>query len=271
MFTFNQRMGYGVGGAVFAVKEAAYAVFILLFYTQVLGLSGSATGLVLFLAVIWDAINDPMIGAWTDRTRSRWGRRHPFMLAGGIPMGIGFIGLFSPPDMVLDSQWLLGGWLLFWSIWVRTFLTFFTIPHMAMVAEITSDYHERSQLLGARTAFGFLGAVLLPAAGMYFLFQEQGGIDGRFQAANYPTYGLWSCLLVWLFSSVAIISTRRYIPLINHAEHRLPSSTGILGLFEDFLPVLRNTNFRTLLFYDIAASASYGILIGLNIMAWTYY
>ena len=150
--TLPNRLSYGLGGAVYAVKEAAYVMFVLLFYTQVLGLSGTATGIVLSLSLVWDAVSDPMVGSWSDRYKSRWGRRHPFMIYATVPMGLGFVALFAPPDFVLDSQLWLAGWLLGCSLWIRTALTFFSIPHYTLVAEISQDYHERSALMGQRTA-----------------------------------------------------------------------------------------------------------------------
>ena len=112
MTSFLERAGYGLGGMTFSVKEAAYSTFVLLFYTQVLGLAGTAAGIALAVAVIFDAVSDPVIGAWSDRLESRWGRRHPFMVAGTLPMGLGFIGLFTVPDSVMASQTLMTLWVM---------------------------------------------------------------------------------------------------------------------------------------------------------------
>ena len=108
--SLKTRLYFGLGGSVYAVKEAAYVIFVLVFYNQVLGLSGSATGFVLFLSVLWDAISDPLVGTWSDRFNSRWGRRHPFMVAGAIPLGIGFVGLFMPPrqSSIIRLYWQPG-------------------------------------------------------------------------------------------------------------------------------------------------------------------
>jgi GPH family glycoside/pentoside/hexuronide:cation symporter len=271
MLSRLQRVNYGIGGAVFAVKEAAYIVFVLLFYTQLLGLSGTATGVILFLAVIWDAFSDPLIGIWSDRSRSRWGRRHPYMVVGAIPMGLGFLALFNPPAWALGDQWLLGGWLLFWSLWIRTFLSIFSIPHLALTAEMTSDYQGRSQLVSVRTLFVFLGAVVLPAVALLTLFAETPEGDGRFVAANYPMYGLWSCLAVWVLAAWTIVGTRHAISPVSDNQNAPAANGGFFDLFHDFRLVLRNRNFRNVLIYDVGASASYGILGALNIMAWTYY
>ena len=97
MIDRRTRLLYGAGGAVYAVKEAAYLMFVLLFYTQVLGLDGTITGIVIAVSLVWDAISDPLVGVFSDRYHSRFGRRHPFMVMSILPLGIGFLGLFTPP------------------------------------------------------------------------------------------------------------------------------------------------------------------------------
>jgi GPH family glycoside/pentoside/hexuronide:cation symporter len=267
----RERLVFGLGGSVYAVKEAAYAIFVLLFYTQVLGLNGSMTGLVMALAILWDAVTDPMVGSWSDRLQSRWGRRHPFMVAGAFPLGIGFVALFAPPQSVIEDTNLLAGWLLFWSLWIRTAVTLFAIPHLAMVAELTNDYHERSDLLGSRLGFLFLTTVCLPAFGLAFLFPEQNGVDGRFVISNYPAYGWLSAVVAWVTAVIVIVGTRHHIPNIRVSADRVPTSLGLAGMARDFLSLLRNRNFRNILIYDIVASASYGAMITLNILTGTYY
>ena len=79
-------------------------VFVLFYYKQVLGLSGTLTGLAIGISIIWDGISDPLVGAWSDRLRSRIGRRHPLMIAAVIPMAAGFVMLYGPPDNVLSDQ-----------------------------------------------------------------------------------------------------------------------------------------------------------------------
>ncbi len=269
--TLTNRLSYGLGGAVYAVKEGAYIMFVLLFYTQVLGLSGTATGLVLTISLLWDAVSDPMVGSWSDRFKSRWGRRHPFMIYSTIPLALGFVALFAPPETVLSSQLALAGWLLICSIWIRTALTFFAIPHNTLVAEITQDYHDRSDLLGQRTAFMFLTTLLLPSACLYFLFGETATGDGRFVAENYVTYGWLSAFAVFIAASACIAGTWKFIGHTQVDPDRTPSTPGLGGLWRDFLATFRNRNFRNVLYYDLGATASYGITVSLNIIFWTYF
>jgi len=271
MLTIKSRAAYGAGGAVYAIKEAAYTMFVLLFYTQVLGLNGTLTGLVISLSLVWDGISDPLAGTLSDRLRSRFGRRHPFMALSILPMGLGFVGLFGPPVAVTDSTPLLAGWLLFWSLWVRTFITTFTIPHLALSAEITRDYHERSQILGARLAFLFLFSVFIPAIALVFVFTADGGLDGRFERDNYPLYGALSCAAVWLMGSITTLGTRRHI-VSSLGNPGAPSTRGTLGnLVKDIRRTLGNRSFRLVLGYEIANMMAYGTVATLNMLVWTYY
>ena len=135
----RRKLVYSSGGINYALKDAAFAVFVLFYYKQVLGLSGTLTGLAIALSVVWDAISDPLVGAWSDRLRSRWGRRHPLMVAAVLPLALSFIALFWPPQQVLGSQLTMFYWLLGTVLLLRTALTFFMVPYFALGAEISTD------------------------------------------------------------------------------------------------------------------------------------
>lgn len=269
MIRFQTRMFYGLGGGVYAIKESAYAIFILLFYTQVLGLSGTVTGAIIAISLVWDGISDPLIGSWSDRLRSRYGRRHPFMVYSTLPIAIGFIGLFSPPDAVVASATLLACWLLFWSLWVRTFITAFSIPHLALSAELSSDYHERSQLMALRLGSMFLVALLLPAAALMLVFDTVQGTDGRFVAANYPVYGLISAGLVITLSFISVMGTRHHTskPNLSGEQYTLP---GLGQYLEDVRQTFRNKTFRTMIGYEVSSAIGWGSFSTLNVLISTY-
>ncbi len=269
MANVQTKVFYGLGGGVYAVKESAYIFFILLFYTQVLGLPGSVTGAIIAISLVWDGISDPLIGSWSDRLHSRYGRRHPFMVYSTVPIAIGFIGLFSPPAAVVASTTLLACWLLFWSLWVRTFVTGFTIPHLALSAELSSDYHERSQLMALRTGALFLVALFLPAAALMLIFGTDQGIDGRFVAENYIAYGILSAGLAITLSLLSVIGTRHHTsrPDLGGEQYTLPS----IGMYiEDVRQTFRNKIFRTILVYEVASAVGWGSFSTLNILVSTY-
>ena len=270
MIDRRTRLAYGAGGAVYAVKEAAYLMLVLLFYTQVLGLDGTITGIIIAISLVWDAVSDPLVGAWSDRLRSRYGRRHPFMVVSILPLGIGFFGLFAPPAPVVGEKWLLATWLLFWSLWVRTFITTFSIPHLALSTELAEDYQQRSEVLGTRMAFIFLTTVLLPASALLFIFTGEGDSDGRFVAGNYPLYGALSCALVWLLATVSCAGTRHLArPAVSTRSAAAPT-LSLVELTRDLVRTTRNRSFRLLVGYEIGIMMAYGVMSTLNMLLWTY-
>ena len=113
--------------------------FILFYYKQVLGLSGTLTGLAIAISILWDGVSDPLVGAWSDRLRSRIDRRHPLMIAAVLPLAAAFILLFGQRVSVLASQGQLFCWLLGSILLLRTALTVFMVPYLALGAEITED------------------------------------------------------------------------------------------------------------------------------------
>lgn len=267
----SAKLAYGAGSITYAVKDAAFAMFVLLFYKQVLGLSGSLTGLAIFISVLWDAVSDPMIGAWSDRLKSRWGRRHPLLVAGLLPLGLSFVMLFSPIESVQGTQWPLFGWLLMSVISVRTFLTVFIIPHAAMGAELTDDYHERTSIVSFRTNMAWIFGVLLPVLALALLFGSDGDVDGRFVIANYEIYGWASLLVVLLSGGICIWGTRQFIPRLIDVASRGAPSTGFIGMLHDCADTLKNINFRRLLVLDIAVGATLGIQGALHMITMTYF
>jgi Na+/melibiose symporter-like transporter len=257
---------YGSGVVVFALKEAAFGAFVLFYYKQVLGLSGTMAGIAIAISVLWDAISDPLVGAWSDKLRSRWGRRHPFMLASVIPLALSFIALFSPPALALATPGYLFYWLLGSVIALRTALTFFMVPYLALGAEISSDYHERTRLASARTNMGWFIGVLVPSSALLLIFTPQGGVDGRFVAENYASYGLLSAAGVLLFSWICLRGTWHYIPTLSGSDRG-----DSAGIWRDIAQTFSNRNFRYLVILETALGGMGGIIAVLLMVTYTYF
>ena len=135
---------------------------------------------------------------------------------------------------------------------------------------MSSDYRERSSILGTRLFFVFLCTVLLPAVALTVLFNQRGDIDGRFVQAYYPLYGLVSCLLTLGIGAVTLWSTRQFaVPCAPTTSQGSPP--GCSGFMAEFLHTLKLRNFRQLLAFDVAASVSYGVLIATHMLAYIYF
>ena len=101
--TLSANIFYGVGSIAFGVHQTILTSALLLFFNQVVGLPAAWVGAAMMVTLIFDAICDPLIGEWSDHTRSRWGRRHPFMYASTVPAAIAFYFLFDPPLGIVEE------------------------------------------------------------------------------------------------------------------------------------------------------------------------
>ena len=136
----------GVGAMAFGVKDSGFSFFLLIFYNQVLGMDAGLVGLALALALLVDAVADPFIGYFSDRTYTKWGRRLPWLYLAPWPLAIMWIVLWSPPGGEAPS--FLG--LLGIAIGVRLLLSACEVPQVSLVPEITNDYDERTTLFRYR-------------------------------------------------------------------------------------------------------------------------
>ena len=131
------------------------SLYLMKFSTDVLLISPAAMGLIFGASRMWDAVSDPVVGYWSDRTRSKLGRRRPWMIAAAIPLGLSLVALYSPPTGLSGDGllwWMTAGVLLYF-----TAQTCFGIPHAALGAELTSSYHERTRVYAARMLFENVG------------------------------------------------------------------------------------------------------------------
>jgi len=155
---FSVKLTYGVGELAAAVPASLSAFFVLYFFTTVAGLSPALAGGVLLFGRLWDAINDPMVGWLSDRTQSPLGRRYPWMLAGGVPLAICFVLLWTVPP--IEGQWPLFSYYAILSLFAFVALTAVQLPYTALAAELSDDYDERTALIGMKSAFSIGGSIL---------------------------------------------------------------------------------------------------------------
>ena len=160
----STKIFQGFGGLSNSHKDFAFNNFLLLYYSQILGVPASTTSLILALCLFADAITDPLVGAYSDNFKSRLGRRHPFMYAAAVPLGGFLYLLFSPPTG--GSELTLIIWLFVFTLATRTAFTFFIMPWNAIAAEFSDDYVERTSIITYRYVVGWIGGVIF-SFGMY--------------------------------------------------------------------------------------------------------
>ena len=169
------HLGWAVGTLGVSLQLNTFAIAALFFMVTVLKMEPVVAGALITGSKLYDAVTDPLMGVISDRTRSRWGRRRPYLLIGGVTCGATFALLFSiPPLQDTTTLYLyVGGALLLLS----TAYTIFNVPYLAMPAEMVDDYHERSVMMSYRVfliSIGtFIGISVSPA--LVALLQESFG------------------------------------------------------------------------------------------------
>jgi len=211
------KTAWGFGAIADGSKNAGFDVFLGLYYVTVLGLPGTMSGLALLLALLVDAVSDPLVGSISDNFRSRWGRRHPFMISAAVPMAVCFFLLFSPPAGLGEGA--LFAWLLFFAIGTRLSLTLYKVPADALGPEMTDHYDERTTLTAFRWAMGIGGGIVLQVVGWLFFFEDRTAVaEGRLDLDNFPAFGAFVAVVVATSIGVGTFGTRSVIPRLRPPE-----------------------------------------------------
>ena len=199
-------------------------------------------GMAVFIALCFDAINDPLIGLWSDRAKSkRWGNRLIFMFFGGLPFAIFLFCLFIPPSDL--SQTGLFIWFIIFAILTRTAQTFFQIPYLSLGAELTNDYTERSSLYSYVQFFGFAGNVSVAGAGYLIFFRSTEQFkNGMLNEEMYPYFGVYAAVLILLGSYLSIFGIRKTV--LERAQIPKVSKQRFYKSFSD---ILENKSFKNII------------------------
>ncbi|MCY3838239.1 MAG: MFS transporter [Gammaproteobacteria bacterium] len=263
---FTSKLAFGVGQFAEGVKNTAFGAFVLFYYNQVLGLPGTLAGAALFIALLFDAVTDPMAGSLSDKTQSRLGRRHPFMYASAVPLGLAFIGLFAPPSDLGD--WGLFAWLATFAVLTRMAMTLYHVPHLALGAEMTENFDERTRVVAYRQFFAAGGVLTAYCVGYFGFFGDDRG--GRVAIDNYLPYALTLAILMVVTIWYSAYGTQKEIPFLSEPAPRLrhnPLTQAVLDMAEAF----RNRSFRWLFFGVLVVFIMAGVNSALDIYMFQYF
>lgn len=203
-------VAYATGDGAASIVMNTIFGFSMMYYTKALGLDTRLAGIAMAVAVVWDAVVDPVMGHISDNTRSRFGRRHPYMLIGGVMTVVCSYAIWAVPSF-FQTPHLLFWYLVGINLLLRAGAAVFLVPHGALGFEICTDYNQRSTLQGIRNGFNMavnLGASLL----VWNVFlRNRGDIDGTTIPANYQRMGLAFALVALVFVLIVVFATRKYI------------------------------------------------------------
>ena len=162
--TLKTRLGYGIGDIAICLYWSGVGLYLLYFYTDVVGISPSLAGLIYGIGMLWDAVTDPFMGYIAERTRTKWGVYRPYLLFGNVPLALSFVLLFWVPPF---EGAMLFSFLLFTNLLHRTCFTIVSVPFSSLTPRITSDSQERTNLtgfrmLGAQTGTNLMALLAFP-------------------------------------------------------------------------------------------------------------
>ena len=214
---FSSKLAFGVGQLAEGLQNTAFGLFVLFYYNQVLGLSGTLAGLALAIALLFNAVADPLVGSLSSNWKSRLGRRHPFLYVFALLLALAFAGLFGPPsDVQALGEWGLFAWLTLLAICTHGALMLWRGPHLALGAEMTRNDSERNRLIAYRQCFGILGVATVWLAGFGFFFSDARG--GNLAVANYAPFAITLGLLMAATMGYSAWGTRKEGPFLSDSD-----------------------------------------------------
>jgi glycoside/pentoside/hexuronide:cation symporter, GPH family len=265
--SFSTNVLYGVGSIAFGVHQTTLTSALLLFFNQVVGLPAAWVGAAMMVTLIVDAITDPLIGEWSDHTRSRWGRRHPFMYASAVPAAVAFYFLFDPPLGWSQSHLLV--YMALMLVTVRVLLSLYEIPSSALGPELTLDYDQRTSLMSWRFFFGTLGGAGMSVLALQvFLRKDATHPLGLLNRAGYSQTAIAAGIVIFLSIMISCLGTHRFIAsLVQEPRVR----TTWRERLREVSGTLANRSFLALAISGVVGAVSTGLRQGLDFYISAYF
>lgn len=260
-------MGYGVGNLGYGFISQLMAVYLVFYATAILKMPGSLIGLVLSISVVWDAVSDPVMGYLSDKTVSRYGRRHPYIIIGAVLAAATNIMLWRIDAD--QSMWMKFILVLLAVILLKTFLTIFITPYSALGAELSTDYDERSYIQAIKTAF-FLSAIFFVSAGfMFFFFRPTLAYPtGQLNPMAYRNIATISSVIMLLAGIVTYVSTKSFIPFLPTSKKSVKLTAG------DFVRKMKfsltHKDYRAVFFGYLFTNLASAIIYTIGLHTFTY-
>ena len=265
---FKEKFFYASGAVANGVKTDAFTFFLLFFYSNVIGLSPGLASLAIFIALMVDAFTDPLMGIISDRTRHRFGRRHPYFLLGMIPMGLSYFMLFSIQTSWELSQQYLFLWMLTFTMLTRLGMTIFEVPHRSLGSEMSRSYTERTSIFATRELLGWMGGLFNAFLAYTIFFKDTPDyMPGTKNPEPWIYYGMTGAIIMCLSVLVTYFGTLKY-----RDNSQIDITTFNLRLiFNQIFIALKNRSFLIFFFGYLFIAVSWGMGSSLQIYMNTYF
>lgn len=263
------KLTYAIGSSAEAVISFAFNSFNFFFYTNILGVPGTLAGLAVSIALFFDAVTDPLVGAWSDRWRSRWGRRHPFMFMAPLPVMLALFFIYSPPDFL--GSFGLFVWLTTLTVFMRGCMTLYHVPHLALGAELSADFTERTRVMSMNTLLGAVGGITTAYIGYTYFFAASPEYEnGLLNQSAYPNFAVAAALVGGAIMLYSTLFTMKVIPRLSKIPEA-QENFSLKSFFEDCKAAVRNRNYAVLLIGYLLLSATLGVRDTIGLHMNTYF
>ena len=266
--TLATRLCYGIGAAANGIKNVAFTTYLMFYFNQVVGVPASVVATAIALTLLVDAIVDPLIGRWSDTTRSRWGRRHPFIYGAAIPTALLFACVWFPPANATNLTY--GIWIFSFAALTRMALSAFEITTSAMNPELTTDYKERTRLFSLRYWFGYAGTFGFGAFSLAVFFAATPEYPrGQLNPDGYTWFAITGAVLITLVMLICGIGTHNRIPYLRQAVVQVKRRS--LGFhLREMGQALRNRAFLAIFGFGVLKYSAIGLYGGCSLYFGTY-
>ena len=260
---------YSLGEGSFSIAMNGANSFSLIFLTQILGLNPAWASLSISISILWDAITDPLMGHISDNTRSRWGRRHQYILAGGWVTAIFFFMFWSIPQLFTTPVLIFTAALVI-NLLIKTAITVYTVPYTALGFEICPEYESRARVQGTRYFISQMTNFIFVAGAWSLFFRDRiddNGmrIDGSLIASNYILMGAVLAVFIIVLVTICAVGTRRYA-VDNRGD--VLHGNNLKAFWKDFSSVFKD---RLAVFVFIFfAIAQFAIMLMGQVQMFTY-
>ena len=238
----------------------------LIFYNQVLGVPAALCGVAYLVASIVDAVSDPLVGAISDRFRSRWGRRHPLMLMSALPLTVSFYFLYQPVSGLGEGG--LFWWMLGFLVLLRISTSFHNIPRDALGAELTDDYHERTSVFGWYNVFATGASVGLSLLVLNAIFPSTPEyVSGFLDPSRYVILAGFGAVVVLAAVLGSTFGTADQIPHLHPTSRRRFRFGAHYG---ELRQLFANRSFLSVTVSWLTIAAAQGVLDMVNLYTWIW-
>ena len=259
------KLTYGFGSVAYGIKDNGFATFLLFYYNQVIGMRADLVSLAIALALIADAFIDPLVGHLSDQTRTKIGRRHPWLYAAVIPIAIAWIALWHPPSL---SEWQSFAYLFVIAMLVRMTFSAYEVPALALLPELSRDYHDRTAIMRYRFLFGWGGGLtIMFLAYAIFLVPTPEYANGQLNPDGYSKYAFFGAFVMVIAALVAAIGTQqRIVKNYNDSAIQPATAEGFGQMREAF----QYRPFLLLMFAGVFAFTNQWLIFALSIYLFTH-